>query len=167
MLLGARDDGGERAVDPLEDEGARLADLERERRVDDVGGGEAVVEPAALVAELLGDGVDEGGGVVVERRLELGDPLRRRRRGLLLERRGGLRRHDPELGPGGGRGQLDLEPGPQLALVRPDPGHGRAGVAGDHCIQSRAARSAAVPDSLGRGSAAVRRARILSRANVR
>ena len=44
---------------------ARLADLERERRVDDVGGGEAVVEPAPLGAELLGDGVDERRGVVV------------------------------------------------------------------------------------------------------
>ena len=76
MLLGARDDGGERAVEALEDERAGLADLERERGVDDVGGGEPVVEPAALLAELLGDGVDEGGGVVVERRLELGDPLR-------------------------------------------------------------------------------------------
>ena len=62
---------------PVEDQRARLADLQRERGVDDVGGREAVVEPAALLAELLGDGVDEGGGVVVERRLELGDPLRR------------------------------------------------------------------------------------------
>ena len=34
------------------------------------------MEPAALLAELLGDRVDEGGGVVVEGRLELGDPLR-------------------------------------------------------------------------------------------
>ena len=58
------------------------AHLQRERRVDDVGGGEAVVEPAALLAELLGDGVDEGGGVVVQRRLELGDPLRARRDGV-------------------------------------------------------------------------------------
>ena len=33
------------------------------------------MEPAALLAELLGDGVDEGGGVVVQRRLELGDAL--------------------------------------------------------------------------------------------
>ena len=46
-----------------------------ERGVDDVGRGEPVVEPAALLAELLGDGVDERGGVVVERRLELGDAL--------------------------------------------------------------------------------------------
>ena len=78
MLLGARDDDGERAVERLEDERAGLADLERERGVDDVGGGQAVVEPAALLAELLGDGVDERRGVVVERRLELGDPLRAR-----------------------------------------------------------------------------------------
>ena len=77
VLLGARRDDGEGAVEAREDQRARLADLQRERRVDDVGGGEAVVEPAALLAELLGDGVDEGGGVVVERRLELGDPLRR------------------------------------------------------------------------------------------
>ena len=79
VLLGPRRDDGEGAVEAREDQRARLADLQRERRVDDVGGGEAVVEPAALLAELLGDGVDEGGGVVVERRLELGDPLRARR----------------------------------------------------------------------------------------
>jgi hypothetical protein len=35
------------------------------------------VEETALGAEPLRDGVDEGGGVVVEGRLELGDPLRR------------------------------------------------------------------------------------------
>ena len=134
VLLGPRDDDGERAVEPVEDQRAGLADLERERRVDDVGGGEAVVEPAALLAELLGDRVDEGGGVVVERRLDLGDPLRRRRRGLRLERARGLRGHDAELGPGRRGRELDLEPGRELALVRPDPGHGRAGVAGDHCL---------------------------------
>ena len=41
-------------------------DLQRERGVDDVRRGEAVVEPASLRAELLRDGVDEGGRVVVE-----------------------------------------------------------------------------------------------------
>ena len=143
MLLGARDDGGECPVEPIEDQRSRLADLERERGVDDVGGGEAVVEPAALLAQPLGmqplgHGVDEGRGVVVEGRLELGDPLRRGRCRVLEQCAGGVRRHDPELGPGRRRGELDLEPGPQLALVRPDPGHGRAGVAGDHCLQSRA-----------------------------
>ena len=60
------------------------------------------MEPAPLLAELLGDRVDEGGGVVVERRLELGDPLGRRRRGVLLERPRGLGGDDAELGPGRG-----------------------------------------------------------------
>ena len=96
------------------------------------------MEPASLLAEALGDGVDERGGVVVERRLDLGDALGRRGGRVRGERRGGVGRHDPELGPGGGRRQLDLEPGRELALVRPDAGHGRAGVAGDHLPQCRA-----------------------------
>ena len=89
------------------------------------------MEPAALLAELLGDGVDEGSGVVMERRLELGDPLRRRRC-RLGDARSGLIGHDSQLGPGCCGGELDLEPRRELPLVRPDPGHGRAGVAGDH-----------------------------------
>src|SRR6185437_7209640 len=52
VLLGAGRDDREGAVEACEDQRARLADLQRERRVDDVGGGEAVVEPAALLAEL-------------------------------------------------------------------------------------------------------------------
>ena len=164
MLLGARDDDGERRVEALEDERAGGADLERERGVDDVGGGEAVVEPAALLAELLGDGVDEGGRVVVERRLELGDPLRARRDGLLLERPRGLLGDDPELGPGGGRRELDVEPGPQLALVRPDAGHGGTRIAGDHWLQSRAdpGRRIRPRASPVRGTVSVRRAAIPS-----
>ena len=46
----AAHDGGERAVEPVEDERAGLAHLERERGVDDVRRGEPVVEPAALRA---------------------------------------------------------------------------------------------------------------------
>ena len=65
VLLGARGDGGERALEPVQDQRARVAELQRERRVDDVGRRQAVVEPAALLAELLGDGVDEGGDVVL------------------------------------------------------------------------------------------------------
>ena len=137
VLLRPCRNGGEGAVEPGEDEHAGLLDLQRERGVDDVGGGEAVVEPAALLAELLGDGVDEGGRVVVERRLELGHALRARR-SRLGDARGCLCRHDSQLGPGRRRCELDLEPGRELPLVRPDPGHGRAGVTGDHVLQSRA-----------------------------
>ena len=39
---------------------------------------------------------------------------------------------DAQLGPAVERRQLDLEPACELALLRPDPGHLRSGVAGDH-----------------------------------
>ena len=68
-----------RAVEPGQDQLAGGRDLERERRVDDVRRGEAVVEPAPFRAELVGDRVDEGGEVVVRLLLDLGDALRRRR----------------------------------------------------------------------------------------
>ncbi len=131
VLLRPHRDGCEGAVEPREDERSGLAYLQRERGVADVRGREAVVNPAALVAELLRDGVDESGGVVLERRLELGDPLGRRRR-RLRDPRGRVARDHPEIGPGRGGGELDLQPRGELPLVRPDPGHGRAGVAGDH-----------------------------------
>ena len=80
MLVGPCDDGGERAVERGKDEVSGPADLQRERGVDDVGRRQAVVEPApAFVVELLADGVDEGGGVVVERRLDFGDAFGARR----------------------------------------------------------------------------------------
>src|SRR5439155_23716752 len=52
----------------------------------------------------------------------------------------GLRRHDADLGPAVDRGELDLEPALEPALVRPDPGHGRAGVTRDHCFDCRDGR---------------------------
>ena len=76
VLLGAADHRVDGPVDPAEEELARVLDLQRQRGVDDVGGGQPVVEPAALRPELLGDGVDEGGGVVVGRQLDLGDARR-------------------------------------------------------------------------------------------
>ena len=57
MLLGAAHDGGERAVDPGQDQRAGIADLQRERGVEDVRRRQAVVEPAPLLAETLGDRV--------------------------------------------------------------------------------------------------------------
>ena len=110
----------DRAVEPGEDQLAGVLDLERERRVDDVRGGEAVVDPATLGPELLGDGVDERGGVVV------GRSARSRRRARRRRRRAGADRGDvgggdrSELGPAVERGELDLEPARELALLRPD-----------------------------------------------
>ena len=61
-------------------------DLQRERRVDDVGGREPVVDPATFRPELLGDGVDEGGDVVVGRLLDLGDTFGCRSGGTRADR---------------------------------------------------------------------------------
>ena len=108
-------------------------DLQRERRVDDVRRREPVVEPAPLRAERLGDRVDERRDVVVRLRLELGDPLGRQAalpaRGCAATASAGTA---PISRPPVERGQLDLQPARELRLLRPDPAHGRAGVAGDH-----------------------------------
>ena len=79
MLVGPLHDGRERPVEPLQDQLARGAHLERERGVDDIRRGQPVVEPAAGLAEVAGDGVDERREVVVRLLLDLGHPLGRRR----------------------------------------------------------------------------------------
>ena len=79
VLLGPRDDGGERGSTPSSTSAPASPDLQRERGVDDVRRGEAVVEPAPLLAELLRDRVDERGDVVVRPRLDLRHPLGGRR----------------------------------------------------------------------------------------
>jgi two-component system, OmpR family, response regulator RegX3 len=138
VFLGAPDNRGERSLDPLEQEDARLPRLQGEGGVEDVGGREPEVEPAAVVAELLGNGVDEGGEVVLGALLDLRDPLGRGRHRALADALDGIGRHGSDLGPAGQRSQLDLEPAGEPALVRPDSLHGRAGVARDHRLDSRA-----------------------------
>ena len=119
---------GARAGD---DDLAGLAQLQRQRRVEHVGGGEAVVDPAPVLADRGGDDVDEGGDVVVGDLLALVDRLDREG-GVGPRRLGGLARHHALLGPGLGRRQLDLEPGTPSCLRRPDRPDLGAGVAGDH-----------------------------------
>ena len=138
VLLREPDDRSECGVDALDDQPAGVLNLQGERGVDDVGRGEAVVEPAALGADLFGDGVDECCKVVVGRLLDLGNTLRRRNARARADRGDVARRHDPKLCPCVERGQLHVEPARQLALFRPDPAHLRTGVAGDHLEQSRA-----------------------------
>ena len=132
VLLGARGDGCERAVEPGLQQRARLLDLQRERRVDHVRRREAVVEPAPVLAEPLRHGVDERRGVVVELRLELRDALGRRNRCAGADLAGRVLRNGADFGPAVERRELDLQPPRELSLVRPDARHGRSRVAGDH-----------------------------------
>ena len=90
------------------------------------------MDPAAFAAELLAQRIDECGRVVIGELFDLGDSLRRRNANMRTNFRHVVGRNDSELRPCFQRGELDVEPAGELALVRPDPGHGRAGVAGDH-----------------------------------
>ena len=93
------------------------------------------MEPApSLRVEPFSDGIDEGGQVVARALLELADALGRRRDSPLSGRPRSVNGDDAQLGPGIERRQLDLEPALELVLLRPDPGHGRSGVARDHEI---------------------------------
>ena len=93
---------GERAVEAGEQLDAGRAQLQREPRVDDVGGRQAVVEPARLLAHLLGDRLGERDHVVVRAPLDLPGALDQRRVGAraLAHGRDGARRHDAQLLPG-------------------------------------------------------------------
>ena len=116
-----RDDGGERAVDPFEDQRAGLADLQRERGVEDVRGGEAVVQPAPVLRRAARR---------PRRRTRPGRagcaPRSRRRApaSAAARSRGSPRpprRDRADLGEALERSELDLEPARELRLVRPDP----------------------------------------------
>jgi hypothetical protein len=132
VLLCSRGDRLERSIDSPQDDLARGAHLERERRVDHVRGGEPVVEPAPGGPELARDRVDECGQVVMRLLFDLGHAGRGRNRCLRPDLTRRLRRDDSDLRPRIERGELDLEPALELALVRPDPGHLRSRVARDH-----------------------------------
>ena len=138
VLLRARDYGLERALELVEEERARFAHLEREGGVDDIRGGQPVMEPPSRGAELGRDGVDEGGEIVLRLALELRHALRGWRLGAGADLGDGLGRDRAELAPGLEGGELDVEPAREPVLVRPDPSHHGSGVARNHRLQSRA-----------------------------
>ena len=96
------------------------------------------MEPTTLVPELFGDGIHERGEIVMRPLLDLGDAFRCRRSRALADARNRVGRNRSDLAPAFERSKLDLEPAGELALVRPDVLHGRAGVARDHRPDSRA-----------------------------
>ena len=139
MLLGPVDDGAKRAIEPFENERPGVLDGEGEGRVEHVGRRQAEVEPAPVLAQRPGDGVDERGDVVVRLPLELGHASRRRRLRHRPDARGGVSGHHAELAPALECRELDLEHPGEPRLVRPDLGHGGTGVASDHAVILEAA----------------------------
>ena len=157
VLLRPRDDGAEGAVDPLEHERPGVLDGERERRVEHVRRRQPVVEEAALLAQSLGDGVDEGGDVVVRLALDLGD---RSGVGTTARSRIAATRlawDGANLGPALEGSQLDVEPAPQLLASPTRCGSWPGGSSGRSRFHSRS-RS-------GGSRAGVRRAGRISRSS--
>ena len=143
--VGAADDGGVLELDGAgfqgfgeredsgADQGRGFAELEGLRGVDDVGGGEAEVEPAGGfgVIDVFGDGGGEGDDVVADFGLDFEDAgdgeVAAGGDGV-----GGGLGDEAEAGEGLGGGGLDGEPGAELVFVGPDAAHGRTCVTGDH-----------------------------------
>ena len=137
VLLGPLEHGGERAPDTFEDERAGVLDLQREAGVDDVRGREPEVHPPSLRAELLGHRVDEGGCVVVGDLLYLGHALGRGHGDVPADRAHVVLGDLADASPALERRELDVEPALELVFLRPDPRHGRSGVARNHWTDSR------------------------------
>ena len=102
LSAGPGDQRGKQSIAVLQQDLARGPQLERERGVDDVALGQPEVEIAALRPDGLGDLADERDHVVVGRLLDLGDPLRSRRRAC-LDRGERLLRDQSARRPGRGR----------------------------------------------------------------
>ena len=113
-------------------------ELEGLRGVDDVGGGEAVVQPARGfgVGDVLGDGGGEGDDVVADFGFDLVDAVDGEV-ALVADGVGGGLGDEAERGEGLGGGDFDGEPAAVLVFVGPDAAHGGAGVAGDHAFSLR------------------------------
>ena len=75
VLAGARDEAADELARAGDDDLAGRPQLQRQRRVEHVGGGQAVVDPAPARAGGGRQHVDEGGDVVVGDALALGDRL--------------------------------------------------------------------------------------------
>ena len=143
--VGAADDGGVLELDGAlfqgfgeredagADDGGGFVELEGLRGVDDVGGGEAVVEPARGfgVGDVLGDGGGEGDDVVADFGFDLVDAGDGEVAAVADGVGGGLR-DEAEAGEGLRGGGFDGEPAAVFVLVGPDAAHGGACVAGDH-----------------------------------
>ncbi len=132
------------ALDALAEDGVGFKELEGLRGVDDVGGGEAVVQPARGwlrnckgSIDVLGDGGGEGDDVVADFGFDLVD-AGDGERAFLGDGVGGGLRNEAGGGEGLRGGDLDAQPAAVLVLVGPDAAELGAGVARNHKDQFKA-----------------------------
>jgi hypothetical protein len=137
-LDGATLEGFGEGDDASADEGGGFLELEGLGGVDDVGAGEAVVEPAGGLlfqirgdVDVLGYGGGEGDDVVADFGLDLVDAGYGEVAAVADGVGCGLR-DEAEFGEGLRGGDLNREPAAVLVLVGPDASHGWACVARDH-----------------------------------
>ena len=150
VLEGASLQHLQKRVDIVDEQIGRALQLHVEAGVEHIGRGHALMHEARFRADDLGQMRQEGDDVVPGLALDLVD-ARHVEDGvaaLLPDLGGGLLRHEADLRHGIERVRLDLEPDAQARLRRPDGGHRRPAVTGDHAAPltriSAAARIAAI-----------------------
>jgi hypothetical protein len=115
----------------------RLRECQRLRGVDDIGGGETVVQPARVGTDALGDRSGKGENVVPRLGFDLVDAFDGEAGTLRRASAAAADGNDAGAGRARGRGELHAQPVLVLALLGPDGGHRRPGVAGDHELSWR------------------------------
>ena len=110
-----------------------LFQLHGEAGVQHIRGGQALVDETALLADMLGQMGEEGDDIMLHLGLDLIDPVDIELDVFCLPDSLDRRlRHHTQLGQLLRRMRLDQVPDLVLVLVRPDGGHFRTGIAGDH-----------------------------------
>ncbi len=119
-----------------EDDGGGLLQEERLRGIDDVVGGEAVVQPARRFGvpgggHAFGNGGGEGDDVVLHLALNFQDAMHVEA-GVGAEEAGGVAGHHTKVGQRFGGGQFHFQPLLKLVLFAPDVAHGGPRVSCNH-----------------------------------
>ena len=149
VLEGAPLQGVQQRVDLARIRSAAPLELDRQRGVEQVRGGQAQVqEPGLLAADLLDVG-EKGDDVVARDGLDLLDPggvdqpRRAARPRLAASARDRLGRDGADRGHRLGGGELDVQPDAEPGLGREDRRHLGAAVARDHAVLTRRTDGAA------------------------
>ena len=151
VLEGSPDDVPEQLIDAGQKQRPRPRQSNTLRGVDDVGRGEAVVEPRRVAAHRSGEDVDECGQVVTGLPLAI-EPGLDTHRWCCGNRVRSALRHNAEAGPAFEGVLLDEFPAFELGLVAPYRCHLGQGVALDHAGRLRVASRAGPTETMVTGT---------------